>query len=81
MSPMLFLVAIDWVVRRTVGNKVDSDINARRQILQTTLHYYHLMLTISDLNLNAIKVGLKINKKKTKTMQIVQSPPQITLEK
>ena len=27
-----------------------------------------------------MKIGLKINKKKTKTMQFVQSPPQITLE-
>ena len=42
------------------------------------------MLTIfrrktNDLNLNAMNIGLNINKK-TKSMQFVPSPPQITLE-
>ena len=41
----------------------------------------HLQKKTNDLNLNnAMKIGLKIIKKKTKTIQFVQSPPQITLE-
>ena len=88
MSHMLFIVAIDW--RRTVGNKrrglrwtltsMLEDIDFADDIALLSSNANHLQKKISDLNLNAIKIGLEINKKKTKTMQFVQSPPEITLE-
>ena len=57
-----------------------EDIDFADDIALLSSNANHLQKKISDLNLNAIKIGLKINKKKTKTMQFVQSPPEITLE-
>ena len=75
MSPMLFLVAIDWVMRRTVGNKrrgirwtltsMLEDIDFADDIVLLSSNDNHLQKKTNDLNLNAMKIDLKINKKKT----------------
>ena len=73
MSPMLFLVAIDWVMRRTVGNKrrgirwtltsMLEDIDFADDIVLLSSNANHLQKKTNDLNLNAMKIDLKINKK------------------
>ena len=57
-----------------------EDIDFADDISLLSSNSNHLQKKTNDLNLNARKIGLKTNKKKTKTMQFVQSPPQITLE-
>ena len=57
-----------------------EDIDFADDISLLSSNANHLQKKTNDLNLNARKIGLKTNKKKTKTMQFVQSPPQITLE-
>ena len=70
MSPMLFLVAIDWVMRRTVGNKrrgkrwtltsMLQDIDFADDNVLLSSNANHLQKKTNDLNLNAMKIGLKI---------------------
>ena len=57
-----------------------EDIDFADVIALLSSNANHLQKKTNDVNLNAMKICLKINKKKTKTMQFVQSPPQITLE-
>ena len=69
MSPMLFLVAIDWVMRRTVGNKrrgirwtltsMLEDIDFADDISLLLSNANYLQKKTNDLNLNAIKIGLR----------------------
>lgn len=90
MSPMLFLVAIDWVMRKTVGNKqrgirwtitsLLEDLDFADDIALLSNNAEHLQRKTEDLSKYANQVGLKINKKKTKTMQLVPSPTVITLD-
>ncbi|XP_048757722.2 uncharacterized protein LOC125668029 [Ostrea edulis] len=67
-------------MRRTVGNKRRGIIWTLTSILEDIDTADHLQKKTNELNINANKIGLKINKKKTKTMQFVPAPPQIKLE-
>ena len=64
MSPMLFLVAIDWVMKRTVGNKrrgirwtltsMQEDIGFADGIALLLSNANHLQKKTNDLILNAM---------------------------
>ena len=56
-----------------------KDIDFADDIALLSSNANHLQKKTNDLNLNAMNIGLKINKN-TKSMQFVPSPPQITLE-
>ena len=56
-----------------------EDIDFADDISLLSSNANHLQKKTNVLNLNAMKIGFKMNKK-TKTVQFVQSPPQITLE-
>ena len=87
---MLFLVAIDWVMRKTTGNKrrgirwtltsLLEDIDFADDIALLSSTAEHLQRKTNDLVKVAEQVGLKISKKKTKTMQLNSTPSIITLE-
>ena len=79
MSGFLFLLAIDWVMRRTtVGERTgirwdfttmleDLDLADDLALLLSAMN--HLQQKTSRLEVNAAKVGLKLNDKKCKVMK------------
>ena len=79
MSGFLFLLAIDWVMRRTpVGERTgirwdfttmleDLDFADDLALLSSAMN--HLQQKTSRLEVNAAKVGLKLNDKKCKVMK------------
>lgn len=84
MSPLLFLVAIDWVMRKIVGNKrrgirwtitsTLEDLVFPDDIALISYNSEHLQRKTEDLSKHAKQVGLNINRNKTKTMQLAPSP-------
>ena len=79
MSGFLFLIAIDWVMRKTVDGErtgirwnfttmlEDLDFADDLALLSSTLD--HLQTKTSKLENNAAKVGLRLNAKKCKAMK------------
>ena len=80
LSPVLFLVATDWVMRETIGNQKRGirwtlnspleDLDFADDIVLLASSSNHLQGKTKDLCANASKVGLKTSRKKTKTMQL-----------
>ena len=76
LSPILFLVAIDWVMRETIGNQKRGirwtlkstleDLDFADDIVLLASSSNHLQGKTNDLSANASKVGLKISRKKLK---------------
>lgn len=88
---MLFLVAIDWIMRRTIDNKrrgirwtltsllEDLDFADDVALVSSTRDQLQRK-TSADLLLAAIQLGLNIRRKKTKTMQLTDTPLPVELE-
>jgi len=83
MSGFLFLIVLDWVMKRTVGggengirwkftSKLDDlDFADDIALLSSTKH--QMQCKLNRLNAEAGRVGLKINAQKTKMMRINQN--------
>jgi len=80
MSGFLFLIAIDWIMRRTVGkgengirwtftSKLD-DLDFADDVALLSCTKQHIQNKTTKMNEEARRVGLKINKGKTKVMRI-----------
>ena len=79
-QPILFLVATDWLMHKTIGNQKrgirwtlystleDLEFADGTALLASSSN--HLQSKMDDLSANANKVGLTISRKKTKTMQL-----------
>ena len=90
LSPMLFLVAIDWIMRKTVGNKrrgirwtltsLLEDLDFADDVALVSSTRDQLQRKTSDLSLAANQLGLNISRKKTKTMQLTETPLPVELE-
>ena len=80
LSPMIFLLVIDWVMKRTVDNKKtgipwtfskqQEDLCFADDICLLSNKHQHMQTKVSQLNEEARKTGLKINIKKTEVMKI-----------
>ena len=80
MSGFLFLIAMDWVMRRTVGkgengirwnftSKLD-DLDFADDVALLSSKKQHIQNKTTKMDEEASRVGLKINKDKTKVMRI-----------
>ena len=80
MSGFLFLIAMDWIMRRTVGkgengirwnfsSKLD-DLDFADDVALLCSTKQHIQNKTTKMNEEARRVGLKINKGKTKVMRI-----------
>ena len=80
MSGFLFLIVLDWVKRRTVGNgengirwkltsKVD-DLDFADDIALLSATKQQIQDKTRKLNVEATRVGMKISVEKTKTMRM-----------
>ena len=88
LSPILFLVTIDWVTRQTASLRThgiqwtifshlqDLDFADDIAILSSTTT--HLQEMSDDLNMNSKKTGLNISEKKSKIMCVNSSPTRTT---
>ena len=85
LSPMLFLIAIDWIMhKKTIGNKRRSirwtltslleDLDFADDVELASSTRDQLQRKTSDLSLAASQLGLNISRKKTKTMQLTETP-------
>ena len=91
MSGFLFLIVIDWVMRRAIGSgengirwkftsKLD-DLDLADDIALLSSTKQQMQDKMSKLNEEARRVGLKINIEKTKKMRInSRNQDQITIE-
>ena len=80
LSPILFLVAVDWVMRRTTNNKVSGiqwtlfssleDLDFADDIALLSSNYEHMQEKTDRLNHYANQIGLHINSDKTQEMRI-----------
>ena len=90
LSPMLFLVAIDWIIRKAIGTKrrgirwtltsLLEDLDFADDIALVSSTRDQLQRKTSDLLLAANQLGLNISRKKTKTMQLTETPLPVELE-
>ena len=90
LSPMLFLEAIDWIMRKTVGNKrrgirwtltsLLEDLDFADDVALVSYTRDQLQRKTSDLSLAANQLGLNISRKKTRTMQLTETPLPVELE-
>ena len=90
LSPMLFLVAIDWIMRKTIGKKrrgirwtltsLREDLDFADDVALVSSTRDQLQRKTSDLALATNPLGLNISRKKTKTMQLTETPLQVELE-
>ena len=90
LSPMLFLVAIDWIMRKTIGNKrrgirwtlmsLLEDLDFADDLALVSSTRDQLQRKTSDLSVTAKQLGLNISRKKTKTMQLTDTPLPVELE-
>ena len=79
MSGFLFLLVIDWVMRRTtVGERTGirwdfttmlEDLDFADDLALLSSEINHLQQKTSRLELNAAKIGLKLNDQKSKVMK------------
>lgn len=80
LSPLLFLVAIDWVMREStrdqnngirwnMGNKLD-DLDYADDLCLISSTHQHIQEKTTKLNTTSTSLGLNINLKKTKIMRI-----------
>ena len=80
MSGFLFLIAMDWIMRKTVGkgengirwnftSKLD-DLDFADDVALLSSTKQHIQNKTTKMNEEATRVGLKINKEKTKVMRI-----------
>ena len=84
LSPKLFLVAIDWIMRKTIGNKrwgikwtltsLLEDLGFADNVALVSSTRVQLHRKASDLSLSANQLGLNISTTKVKTMQITETP-------
>ena len=80
MSGFLFLLVIDWIMRRTVEGErtgirwrmMDTleDLDYADDIVLITESWRHAQQKLERLNSNGLRTGLKINKKKTESLRI-----------
>ena len=90
LSPMLFLVAIDWIMRKTIGNKrrgirwtltsLLEDLDFADDLALVSSTRDQLQRKTSDLSVTAQQLCLNISRKKTKTMQLTDTPLPVELE-
>ena len=90
LSPMLFLVAIDWIMRKTIDNKrrgirwtltsLLEDLDFADDLTLVSSTRDQLQRKTSDLSVTAKQLGLNISRKKTKTMQLTDTPLPVELE-
>ena len=89
MSGFIFLIAMDWIMRRTVGkgengirwnfsSKLD-DLDFADDVALLSSTKQHIQNKTTKMNEEARRVGLKINKGKTKVMKVVMSPQSVFL--
>ena len=80
MSSLLFILAIDWVIRSTLKGE-NTGINLEDLYYADDLALLshlesHMQSKTSKLQSNASKIGLKINVKKTEVMSLnTKHPP------
>ena len=80
MSGFLFLLVIDWIMRRTVDGvrtgirwrMMDTleDLDYADDIVLLAEAWRHAQQKLERLNQNGLQTGLKINKKKTESLRI-----------
>ena len=90
MSPMLFLVDIDWIMCRTMGTKrrgirwtltsLLEDLDFADDVALVSSISDQLQRKASNLSLATNQLGLNISRKKTKTMQLTETPLPVELE-
>lgn len=86
LSPTLFLIAIDWIMRKTIGNKrraltsLLEDLDFADDVALVSSTRDQSQRKTSDLSLAANQLGLNISRKKTKTMQLTETPLPVELE-
>jgi len=90
LSPTLLLVAIDWLMRKTIGNKrrgirwtltsLLEDLDFANNVPLVSSTRDQLQQKTSDLSTAAKQLGLNISRKKTKTMQFTDTPLPVELE-
>ena len=84
LSPMLFLIAIDWMKRKTIGNKrrgirwtltsLLEDLDFADDVALVSSTRDQLQRKTSGLSLAATQLALNTSRKKTKTMQLTETP-------
>ena len=80
MSGFLFLLVIDWIMRRTVDGlrtgirwrmmETLEDLDYADDIVLLTETWRHAQQKLERLSTNGLRTGLKINKKKTESLRI-----------
>ena len=90
MSPILFLVVIDWVQRQTTSDKKRGiqwtmfnhleDLDFADDLAELSSNKIHLQEKTNKLQEYAKQTGLNINIKKTKIMTINATPEPITID-
>lgn len=79
LSPLLFLIATDWIMKRTCTNKQGllwnfrqylEDLEFADDVCLITEKLTHMQSKIHDLKINAEEIGLKINLNKSNIMPI-----------
>ena len=83
-------VAIDWLMHKTIGNKrrgtrwtvtsLLEDLDFADDVALVSSTRDQLQRKTSDLSLAAKQLGLNISRKKTKTMQLTDTPLPVELE-
>ena len=78
ISPLLFILAIDWVMRRTIDEprgiqwgltSTLEDMDFADDISLFSQTYHHMQMKSNNISKEAKKIGLKINDRKTKVMK------------
>ena len=85
MSSLLFILAIDWVIRSTLKGENTGinleDLDYADDLALLSHLETHMQSKTSKLQSNASKIGLKINMKKTEVMSLnTKHPPKIHLD-
>ncbi|KAJ8370368.1 hypothetical protein SKAU_G00103960 [Synaphobranchus kaupii] len=76
MSALLFIIAIDWVMKKTT----EDQPRGIRWTLLSTLEDLDFAEKTSRLNTFAQQIGLKISLKKTEVMTLTQNPPPMQVD-
>ena len=80
LSPMIFLIVVDWILRQTTTNsktgiqwtftKSLEDLDFADDICLLSQNHQHMQTKTDKLRTEALKTGLNINKEKTEMMKI-----------